>query len=291
MSSSKIIKVPLRLRRREPPSTGIRRIAREQVEAACAELDRPLEPRRAVHEARKALKKLRAILQIVAPQFDRAACKTERQKFQVAARLLAPLRDAEARLHTLDELIAAAGFPPGEVAQVRAAFKADLARQVRGSAGPRQQARALLVEAQAGIRHWPLRGLKRDDLLEEIRRSYRKGRKALRGHQAEPTPEAFHAWRKKVKELWYHLRIAESFLPEAAQGWIEELEVIGEWAGKIHDLEVLRDTLAARKADAQTALLIGEIEVRLPECHGAAIERGLRFYAAKPRDFARRLTG
>ena len=56
----------------------------------------------------------------------------------------------------------------------------------------------------------------------------------------------------------------------------------------VDDIWVL-ETLSARKADVETALLIGEIDVRLPELQQAATERGVRLYADKPGVFAKRL--
>ena len=283
-------KAPLRLHRHEPVARGIRRIARGQIDAACRVLEDPREdPRRAVHEARKALKRLRALLRLAAPRFGCVQFRREKAHFQEAARLLAPLRDAEARGKTLDALIHACGGSPAAFGRVRAGLQTATERLARRAGTPRKRAAEILRQARARVARWPLAGLGWPDLPREIRRAYRKGRKALKAYHAEPGPETFHTWRKRVKELWYHLQIVRGLLPEAAAERIAELDKIGETAGSAHDLSVLREILAAGPGDAATALLIGEIDARLPELFQNAAKLGAAVYAEKPRAFARRL--
>lgn len=286
---TKKAKASLRLHREEPLSKGVRRIARAQIDAACRVLEGREEPRHAVHEARKALKKLRAILRLVAPEFGRKAYRVEKLFFQDAARLLAPLRDAEARVKSLDALIALGKLEPGDFAKVREEMDAAAERLALRAKGPRCRAVKILRLARARVRRWPLGETEWKNLVKEIRRAYRKGKRGLELYQREQTPEAFHAWRKRVKELWYHLRIVEDLLPESVAKQIDLFGEIGEIAGNARDLAMLRETLRARKTEVETTLLIGEIDVRLPELQLAATERGVHLYADKPGAFAKRL--
>lgn len=289
MTATKIAKTALRLRPTESLPTGIRRIARRQIDTACRELQNEENPRRAVHESRKALKKLRAILQLAAPELGRKRQKQEKQAIRHAARLLAPLRDAEVQTLTLASLIETAKLPAKEFSEVSGILDAEVSRLHRQATRPARRAQEILRVARGRIRRWPLRGLEWESLEHEMRQTYRKGRKALEIFQQKPASEAFHAWRKRVKELWYHLRITQSYLPEEAADWIANVEAIGELAGNANDLAVLRETLSALQPNAQTARLIAEIDQRLPELHSAAAKRGTSFYAEKPRDFAKRL--
>jgi len=287
MKASPKAKTPLRLLRHEPLPKGIRRLARSQIDAACRALQGS-EPS-AVHEARKALKKLRALLQLVAPEFGRKAFLAEKQHFQDAARLLAPLRDADAQVRALDGLIQNGGLEPEDFAQMRKPLTAATDRLARAAGRPKHRAAELLRLARGRVRRWPLDEMEWSRLAKEIRRTYRKGRKALALHQREQTLETFHAWRKRAKELWYHLRIAQALLPESVAERIALCGEIGELAGSARDLALLHTTLLAQKDGVERALLIGEIEVRLPELQQAALERGTRLYAEKPRVFAKRL--
>jgi len=289
MTARKTAKTPLRLRSGEPLAKGIRRIARAQVDAACRELQKAEGPREAIHQARTALKKLRALLQLVAEEFNPASLQREKHAFRDAARLLAPIRDADVQIQTLRALIETAGLDPEKFARLRGELEADLARLASRAGTPKSRARHILSLARGRIARWPLKDLEWENLRREIRRAYREGRKALRVYQREPDSEAFHAWRKRVKKLWYHLRITRSFLPEAVHEWIARLGEIGEIAGNAQDLAVLRGWLAARVEEPQSARLLAEIDARLPELQRAATALGVSFYAEKPREFEDRL--
>ena len=239
---------PLRLHRREPLERGIRRIARGQVDTACLALQGGGPS--AVHEARKALKKIRALLRLVAPEFGRTAFRAEKERFQEAARLLSPLRDAEVRLEALDAVIQSGGFDAADFTRVRADLEATATTLARGANRPKRRAVEILQKARDRVGRWPLGDLEWKLLAKEIRRTYRKGRKALETHQREQTPESFHAWRKRVKELWYHLRIVRALLPKNAAEWIPLCDEIGERAGTAHDLALLRETLLKCSAEA-----------------------------------------
>ena len=288
MKASKKAKGSLRLRCKEPLAKGIRRLARSQIDAACRILEGSEEPHKAVHEARKSLKKLRALLALVAPEFGHEAFCKEKQTFQKAARLLAPLRDADVQVHSLDTLIQQGGLEPGDFAKVRGALQSTADQLARKARRPAHHAAEILQGARGRIRCWPLGRLEWKHLVKEIRRTYRKGRTSLETHRQEQTPETFHAWRKRVKELWYDLRIVESMLPDTGAERIALCDEIGEIAGNAHDLVVLRETLLAQKAGPKAALIIGEIEVRLPELQQAALARGNRLYAETPGAFTRR---
>jgi len=281
-------KAPLRLRRRESLKTGIRRIARAQIDAACRILQADGEPHKAVHEARKALKKLRAILRLVAREFGRKAVRLEKNDFRAAARLLAPLRDADVRVQTLDTLVQNGGLEPRDFAAVRAGLQSEADRLAREAGAPKRRAAGILRKVRNRVQGWPLGDLEPKHLTKQILRTYRQGSKALAAYQIENTPETFHAWRKRVKELWYHLRILEDLLPESAAERIALCDEIGEISGKAHDLFMLRETLLGLKAGAETALLIGEVEVRMEELQRATLERGIRLHAEKPGVFAQR---
>jgi len=289
MTVPKTAKTPLRLRRRESLASGIRRIAREQIDAACRELQGEGEPRRAVHEARKALKKIRALLQLVGPEFGRKRLQSEKQLFRGVAKLLAPLRDADARVKTCEILMQGGKPVPKAFGEVRDDLEAETTRIVQRIGSRRRRAVAMLRQARGHVGRWPLEDLTWKLLCREIRRCYRKGRKALQFYQQQPSDENFHAWRKWVKKLWYHLRIVEKRFPHAPTEEIAQLEAIGELAGTAHDFSVLGESLAARKAKVPTGPLIEAIKARLPHLHQAAVERGVALFAEKPRDFLKRL--
>ena len=282
-------KATLQLRSRESLKSGIRRIARSQINAAIHILKGKETPEIAVHEARKSLKKIRATLQLVASEFGRKQFCTEKKCFHDASQLLAPLRDADVKFKTLDLLLKQGGFESEGFAHMRGELQATAERLARNASRPKSGAVKILRLAYTRVQQWPLDGLNWKHLEREIRQTYRKGRKALKVYHQKQTLETFHAWRKRVKELWYHLRIVEKLLPKAVAEWITLTGEIGEITGNARDLARLREMLLADKSGEKTSPLIDEIEARLPELQRAALKRGAHLYAEKPSDFAKRL--
>lgn len=278
-------KVSLRLRHGEAPGRGLRRLARGQIDAACRVLEKDGDPHQAVHEARKALKKIRAILRFAAPEWSRKRLETEIEPFRKAAQLLAPLRDAQVRIQTFDTLLREAELPPEEFAGLRAALESSGQRLMRQAGRRRRQAVELLRAARSRIGRWQLGGVDKKSMEREIQHAYSK---ALACYRQTPGPAPLHAWRKRMKTLLYHLRIWRDFLSaRAAKKAIATLDEMGELAGNIHDLTVLRQTLADAKTNATSALLLGEIESISPASTRTLLALGAAFFRKSPCAFAR----
>src|SRR5262245_18163585 len=86
---------------------SLRRIVRHQMDAVMEELQgTPKGPRdEAVHEARKSLKKIRAVLRLVRPVIGEKAYRRENTCFRDAARPLTEVRDARILRETFDKLV------------------------------------------------------------------------------------------------------------------------------------------------------------------------------------------
>jgi len=92
---------------------------------------------------------------------------------------------------------------------------------------------------------WPLADLGFDDLGPGFERSYRRGRKAMRAIEADPSDERFHEWRKRAKYHWYHLRMFTPADPVVLEPWADRLHDLADALGDDHDLAVLVDTIEA----------------------------------------------
>ena len=90
-----------RLRKKEPLPSGIVRIARGRLDSALDQLSGRAgdDPAKAVHEARKDMKKLRAVVRLV------QADSSWNARFRDTARRLAGRRDADVLLETLDGFV------------------------------------------------------------------------------------------------------------------------------------------------------------------------------------------
>jgi hypothetical protein len=66
---------------------------------------------------------------------------------------------------------------------------------------------------------------------------------------------------------------------------IEELELIGESAGKERDLALLAETLKHGPKNQTSARILQAIGEKIPKFRKKAIDHGLRFYEPKPKAF------
>jgi CHAD domain-containing protein len=126
-----------------------------------------------------------------------------------------------------------------------------------------------------------------------VKSTYRQGRRAYQTVVKDPSPENFHEWRKRVKDLWYHVRLLRPVWPEQIDAIAGELDMLGNNLGDDHDLVVLKQDVAERFTGRVGALeletLNGLIEERQRELRAAALAVGVRFYAEKPSAFCDRL--
>ena len=124
-----------------------------------------------------------------------------------------------------------------------------------------------------------------------VQKTYKRGRRTLKAAIAKPTIERLHTFRKRTKELWYQLRMLRPLHPGVFRELNDELKTIGEYLGQVHDLAFVAERLssigtARKKADR---ILNALIDSREKELESTAIALGERFYAERPRQFARRL--
>ena len=48
-----------------------------------------------------------------------------------------------------------------------------------------------------------------------------------------PAPEDFHRWRKRVKDLWYHVSLLERARPEQMEALAKELKTLSDDAPEL----------------------------------------------------------
>ncbi len=288
--------MPYELDPEESVRTGLVRCAREQLQVARHALSEQAadDPVRAIHTARKALKKERALLRLGHGAIPATQRRRENRALRDAARKLSGTRDADAMVATLDDLAEhfSGQLPASTFSAVREQLL--LARdgaQAAGAGTGTASALEDLATIEARVESWKLERGDWRALDAGLLRTYRRGRKAFGRARREPTLANLHDWRKRVKDLWYELRLLSPVGGPAVRGQTQEARHLGEMLGTDHDLGVLSQTLA-RIDDAVAAdlhPLRGLIEHRREELQSEAMFAGRRLYAEKPQAFRRRM--
>jgi CHAD domain-containing protein len=281
----------------EPLDSAVRRTAREQLDKAIERLESGLhdDPVSAVHDARKALKKERSLIRLARGSMKPKQRRREGARLRSAARRLGAAREADALLGALSgvEDHFAGQIPEATILSVRQRLAHD-----------RDQARAQLLadeiptrvadelrDAATRVEDWRLRGRGWSLIGEGLKREYRRGRRAMKRATGSPTPERMHEWRKRSKDLWYHLRLLAPAAPETLRGQARDAHVLADRLGDLHDLALLEAAIRSVQADlpADTDALIALVEHRGQQLAEECLYLGARVYAESPKQFTRRL--
>ena len=275
----------------EPAGEGMRRIAIGRLRHALDQLEKGGADPEAVHEARKDLKKLRAVLRLLRRRLGEEVYSRENAGARDTGRMLAGARDAQVRLETLASLIESGATQTERLTEFRARLEADLSAQaadhVRGT-----EPATRIAEAKERAGAWPVGGDGWDVVGPGLKRSYRRGRARMADALAQPSMENLHEWRKRVKDLWYHLRIIAPAWPPVIDALAEEAHVLSERLGDDHDLAALGSSARlhhdAFEDPADLDALLDAIARRRSELRSEAVAIGRRLYADEPGAFMAR---
>jgi CHAD domain-containing protein len=275
-----------RLESKESLPEGLARVARGRLDHAIDELHGKTDStaEEAVHEARKDLKKLRALLRLVRDELGESGFARENRCFRDAGRELAAARDSDVMLDTLKALDLPAGFGW----DLRKAIQAHRARN--GEGGRNAAAAgvvAMLREARGRVGDWPLEHDSFGALHGGLKRTYRRGRRDFKAVQANPSVESLHEWRKRVKDLWYHHTLLRPLWPPVMQAVGDEAHELADRLGDDHDLAVLADWI--REHTDAGPEFFDAVDRRRAELQADAMTLGARLYADKPSAYVRRL--
>jgi CHAD domain-containing protein len=282
-----------RLRNGERLAVGIRRIAREQLEGALGEIAAATAGKEAaaVHETRKHIKKIRALLRLIRAKIGPEIFREENDRLREVARDFSGSRDARVQLQLLEKLREEAEPTGAAFAKTAAALQEEMVTHADSFGPARNAAETTLQWIGDRLEGWPLDDLEIENLCCALRFSYERGRKCSRSVRAEATAENFHSWRKRVKDIWYQSRVLQSLNPAVMCEIIQEARTLGQRLGDLHDLAFFRIRLEAETggAEEERTVLLGLICTRERELKEVALDLGARFFAEKPGALERRL--
>ena len=191
----------------------------------------------AVHESRKALRRARAVLELIADALPKSERRAVRRTLRDARRALSTIRDhavAPEILATLDlddkdratgkkvlDNAAEAMPPSAEIKQLLADSATRAAAQVEAleAALPQEVKWSTIGVGLAGV--------------------YREARDARK--KAKKSAKAFHTWRRRTKELVYQLELLAGHAGDRVQAIHGEISGVTDALGHAVDLIMLRE--------------------------------------------------
>jgi hypothetical protein len=150
-----------------------------------------------VHAIRKDLKRARAALQLLRPRLPPSDYELQKRCIKDLAHALAGARDAKVTADTLDRMVPARDQDTGEVRHLRRRLHDE--RHLRGGTDLMSQRRRLL-RASNRIARANLR-VSASVLSHEMRKSYRRTRRAMESARQRPTAARLHRLRRRVTRL------------------------------------------------------------------------------------------
>jgi len=286
----------LRLKRDAPIAAEIRRLVLQQLEAAISELRAVGDPGsdEAIHDARRRVKKIRAVIRLVRPALDKTSRVIDRDLKDVS-RMLAPVADGQGIIETLDQIAHRYRklLPPGAVRSIRAGLRersARIDREANARGIIRMAADALRAE-RGRVRRWAISGDGFSSIASGLEESYRRARKGMILAWSKPKAHHYHSWRRYVKDHWFHVRLVEENCGNQLLPYQRRLEALDGVLGEYHNLVILREVLAtdgyaSRRETARCLQVVSQYK-RLLRHHSETL--GVRIYAEKPRRYVRRV--
>lgn len=291
-------------------ASNLRRLSVAEFEQSLEGFSDPSTPRDvAIHEMRKSAKRVRALLRMVRPALGEKIYRYENSLLRDTAAMVSPVRDGIVMVEAVERirsrygrLLAAGVF--GTIEDRLRSRHERLSRRVLEDDETLSQVVNTLYRARSRYAAWPVDASDPRSGHQVLAHSwvtvaggvgatYGRGRREMEAAIQRPTPERFHAWRKRVKYLRHQMEILSPLWWEVVGGLAASLDSLGEVLGEEHDLAELT-RLVTTVPDVATdpderSLLVGLALNRRLELQGAARVSGARIYAESSDQFTRRL--
>ena len=272
---------------------GVRKIAVELIDDAvkCAG-GKGRNIHETVHSLRKSCKKLRGLIRLVRPVFE--DYQAENAAFRDAARDFSLLRDGGVLIETYDSLLASykdqIDRPRFAPIRRRLTLLQKALSESNDNADMLKEFRETMMQARKRARRWRIAGDGFESLGPGIRKSYKGAQRAMAEAAKQPTAEAVHEWRKRVKDHWYQTRLLCPIWQTPMKAHSEVADRLGDMLGKHHDLEVFRQRLGGDELGDPSDLdvLAGLVRRRQKTLEEAAFSIGARLLTESPASFTRR---
>ena len=283
--------MPYRLRANESVRRGIRRVSASEIEYAIEQLTNGKDRDEAIHDARKAMKKVRGALRLV--RFDLGKrFQEENAFFGGIGRKLSELRDATAMLEIFHDLVKhyKSQLAHDELAFIRQGLE-DRKRHFEAEKNIDGVMHEVIDDLRAALLRvggWPLHSNGFAAVAPGLSIAFKAGRRAFAAAYENPAPENFHELRKRAKDHWYHIRLLENLWTPVMEAYESALKDLEQRLGDDHNLVVLRQLILADpshfKNQHELQTLSKLMDSYQEELRLDARNMGERIYGQKPRE-------
>lgn len=265
-----------RLNKSETLPEGIRRLLAAHIQDALSQLSSSPGDEKAIHEARKSLKRSRSLLRLVRAAVGEVA-RTQNRALASVGRKLSQARDSQVLLESLNKIESTSGvqFP---------AARKHLRRPKRENGRSSLMAVRLLERAQRNVSKLSLSDVSFGTLEAGLRQTIKRGKKAFAAACQQPSGEAYHDLRKRVKDLRYQLEVVSGWWPDVLEAYVHAARRLEQDLGNDHDLHIL-----AEKTGSAQPEILPYVETAQARLRKKILRQATLLYSDRPKIWRRRL--
>lgn len=228
-----------------------------------------------VHEARKSIKKLRAGLRLALKMLPETTLRRVEAPLRTAAQVLGPLRDHEVLKATVRGLRKRVEPKPEE-------------GRAPGTGVPVRKAREALRKAEEALGDLPWAEIEIAGWQAGMKRLYKRGAKAMGKAEAGGSDDALHTWRRRVKDFYYALGVAEEEIV-GGSAMLKKTGCLADYLGDDHDLAFFGQRFSAPAEREKWKSLIRRAQKRRRRLQKKAFAVGEKLFGRSPKEFAAKL--
>lgn len=244
----RLFQMAYRLKPDQSFDAGVRRIGLEQIDRALHQLQSGDEEGKAIHETRKALKRIRALFRLVRPGLSSHVYAAENARYRDIGRLLSGARDSHVLIETVNKFET---LTAGRTKSAFAAARNRLSRDETGEAATDRE--SAIAGAIAGLTEGRevMAGLVFKDTGIEVAiagmaRTYRRAARAFEQSYKTLDGEDLHEWRKFVQHHWRQMSLLAQAWPEMAHARVVAAKEVSNLLGEDHDISVMLAAIEAQ---------------------------------------------
>jgi CHAD domain-containing protein len=246
-----------------------------------------------VHELRKALKRWRALLRLLARPLGEPADQM-RNEARELMRSLSGARDAQSALDALNDLRksdVSFSATSAETIRARLTEMRDAAEKTSFTKDTRSRLARYLDYATLSLERWPIMAIDFDTVADGLISTYRRARQLVPDNWPSAEPEHLHDLRRRVVEHRHQMDLIEPLWPRLGKVWAEEAQRLRNQLGACQDLAVLTNFTAPHPPLAHWRSRLTPLIEDRRGAHLKTAERlAGRLFAEKPKAFRRRIS-
>jgi hypothetical protein len=205
---------------------------------------------------------------------------------------LTAFRDAQVKLNAFDGLIKhfRRKLPARPFPEIKSSLQKNCRAEGKKLGGSLAPLKAILCESKQQFGKLKIESKGWDAIAPGLKKIYGRGREAFETARRAPSPENFHEWRKRIKDLWHQLHLLGPARPRKLRDRADNLQKLGDYLGDDHDLFMLMEFASKRFGRAKNMETLEKlISSRQKQLRSAALKLGARFYREKPGRFCSRI--